>query len=1283
MNRVCRIAVTAILVAVLPVMAQSPAPEPANLRGDSQQTRKRLEEAEQQLTAGQIAEAIDALQRIMDEAGDDFIRIDGKRYQTARQFAHQILSRLPADSLKGYQDRLEEPARKLLARARKMRDPAPLWRLLDQYFVSRPSQEGSLLLGELLFERGDFRAAERIWRQLLPDGDTELSYPGPVTDPADIRARVLLARIFQGKVTEAKEELAAFRARYPEAKGTFAGRDGPYADTLQAFLDSPPNVPLAANSGINWPTYGGGPERSGRLGVRLPDYWPAGRPNWVKELPQFRRHPAAPTLPPIRPPFGYPIIANGRVFVTDGASVFGFELATGQALPPVRLGPPPGLGFDLEKPPPDASMGLTAAGDRLYVRIGPPTIQHLATPRGKAVETAIVCLGPGAADDLSEYWRVRPPGDAKTPAMWEGAPLVAGRRMWAAYARFDGGRVTHGIACYDPADSTVTPAGPAWDVEVCDSPVSSAADPRARQELLTLAGRNVVFCSNTGAVVAVDAVSGKRVWGFRYARERNPDASRSPDASPAVYSAGRVFVAPVDSNRVYAFDPDTGELLWESGPVEGASIIGVAAGKVIVSVAGPARGLRGLSIETGSHRDPDGWVIHEGGGLLSYGQGFVTDDAVLWPTRAGLFFIRPSDGSLLGPPLMNHLGGVAARFFGHLAFADGVFVVVTPTEIWSYLTDGKRFGVPNVSAVPNAAHSRFRELTRMAERALAAGDSAKARESLIAATAADFPASHRAWAAARLLLLYPCTNPQHELPANVRAAITADIRDEWLLSPNGLPVTLAMLQQNQTERVPPPSIPPSSPVPDAGRKPQAVPELSEDVDITRTLRLPVGSVPLGRLPEMDCVSRRLFVAVAEANELLAITLDTAITTRHHATDRFTHIAETASGFVAVGPQAVAIYSEEKAAQWVFRVPTMRRLPATPGEYQVQTDTEPALPELSSFRLTGPWLVARLGLRHLIALDLQSRRVAWVLGANGQPGFQPHEFPESAHFGPEFLLSGNLIVAQSSFGRRWFIRVETGKVLNSSGFNHATSWSWWASAPMPIAPGNLIIADGPGLIRKLDLTTGRISWTHKIIGEASLSGEPPQIRSLADSVLVAVRRNHGIEVERLHSKDGRSMWPDGPAFLDGDRIRFANADTDDEMLYVPAGNMLAALSIKNGQTEWEVELPNTQNAAQWVVRAGTDCLIVYPDAAIPREPIADVLARITRSFRKSPRVSRLPALAAGLYDAWVVRSFPVLVFDKSGERLATFELPAAGPAISVWFAKNSVVAATGDRIVWLR
>ncbi|MDB5312711.1 MAG: outer rane biosis protein BamB, partial [Gemmataceae bacterium] len=520
----CAATLAVLVLGPAPARGQpGPVAEPAALRGESAQTRKRLSEAEQKLVGGKAADAVDDLQRILDEAGDDLVSVDGRHHRPARWVAHQILAKLPPDMLQTYRDRVDEPARKLLDAARRDRDPRPLWQLLDRYFVSRPGEEGLLLLGDLLFERGEFRTAELLWRRLLPDAAADVPYPAPKTDPAAVLARGVLAAIFQGEQDRAKAELGVLRAKHPTAAGVFAGKTGPYADTLQAFIDHPPPVVPDPVGGRAWPTFGGDPGRTGRVHGAIPVHWPT-RPTWKAPIPQDKSDNRSP---PARPPFGHPVIAGGRVYLSDGSRVTSFDLRTGgmgvvPVAPQAALADPDRRQNDpgRKASDPDPCSSLTAAGGRLFARLGQPVVRAPESSKvGKAAEeSAIVCFAPPAnpgrnAPPMRELWRVAPPAaEGKGPGVWEGTPLVAGGRMWVALARFEGGRVVHAVAGFDPADPDRAPDRPAWVVDVCDSPLPPAPDgqSRARQELLTLAGRNVVLCSNGGAVVAVDAATGRR-----------------------------------------------------------------------------------------------------------------------------------------------------------------------------------------------------------------------------------------------------------------------------------------------------------------------------------------------------------------------------------------------------------------------------------------------------------------------------------------------------------------------------------------------------------------------------------------------------------------------------------------------------------------------------------------------------------------------------------------------------------------------------------------------------
>ena len=243
---------------------------------------------------------------------------------------------------------------------------------------------------------------------------------------------------------------------------------------------------------------------------------------------------------------------------------------------------------------------------------------------------------------------------------------------------------------------------------------------------------------------------------------------------------------------------------------------------------------------------------------------------------------------------------------------------------------------------------------------------------------------------------------------------------------------------------------------------------------------------------------------------------------------------------------------------------------------------------------------------------------------------------------------------------------------------------WTAPPAEGAPHRLAVSDGPGLVRLLTLPGARVKWGYDAGGESSLTGEPPQVRAWADALMVAVRRNHGVELDRLDAADGRSAWSGGPAFLDADRIDLSAADADPQRLYVPAAGTLFAIDLEDGKPLWEMDLPETNGAGGWVVRAGRRVVIAYPRVAVPAEPVGDVWERVVRSFRRAPVPGRLPGLADTLYDAWVGRAVPVLLFDpETGRLLRRLDVPARGPFVTAYFGRDLAVIATGDRVCWLK
>jgi outer membrane protein assembly factor BamB len=316
----------------------------------------------------------------------------------------------------------------------------------------------------------------------------------------------------------------------------------------------------------------------------------------------------------------------------------------------------------------------------------------------------------GALLGVTPRWVVRAfdPAHKEYP-VFEGAPLVHDGRVYLAATRFEGSRVVTAIHCY-PAHSEDTTAPLLWRTDVCETRELLPTRPgeavgpgqyRYRHHLLTLAGSRLVYCSHSGAIVAMDARTGRRAWGLRYPQRdaRVPvDQPNLRDLAPPLYADGRVYVAPADSDRLYCLDPYTGALIWERDRLDVVHLVGVGKGRLIFTTwRNPKQGLlhpgglRAVMAEDGN--DQGGWSLpDDGGGLMPMGRPLMLGDLVLWPSarsRFGVFAIRQEDGMQADNPSLLH--GVPS---GHLLYVNGYLLVTDAREMRVFvpedrLTDGE------------------------------------------------------------------------------------------------------------------------------------------------------------------------------------------------------------------------------------------------------------------------------------------------------------------------------------------------------------------------------------------------------------------------------------------------------------------------------------------------------------------------------------------------------------------------------------------------------------------
>src|SRR5262249_56689159 len=87
--------------------------------------------------------------------------------------------------------------------------------------------------------------------------------------------------------------------------------------------------------------------------------------------------------------------------------------------------------------------------------------------------------------------------------------------------------------------------------------------------LLSLDGPTLYYQTKLGALAAIEASTGSLLWVASYPRqEPSPIGSGSErDLNPAVIHEGRVFIAPSDAEAIFAFDKQSGRLLWKSARI--------------------------------------------------------------------------------------------------------------------------------------------------------------------------------------------------------------------------------------------------------------------------------------------------------------------------------------------------------------------------------------------------------------------------------------------------------------------------------------------------------------------------------------------------------------------------------------------------------------------------------------------------------------------------------------------------------------------------------------------
>jgi outer membrane protein assembly factor BamB/tetratricopeptide (TPR) repeat protein len=1260
---------------------------------------QRLQSARKYVRDQQYAEAVDEYQRLLEEARDKLAPLSAEHFVQVRLLCHADLAALPPEGLRLYRNRVDPQAQKWLEQGSAQRDMALLRRVVDEAFCSRAGDRALDLLGDLAFERARFEEAERWWRYLARPAPEvlakqakvglDLLFPDPEIAPARSRAKQLLARLFQGEpqvsTERLQEELRAFRQLHADAAGHLAGREGKYADILQALLAEPPRVPLPP--GEIWTTFAGGPGRNlvlppapndpNRL-IRFCSQGPQWRFNLTKEHTLLESHdpladPFTTRVPPpgspVRSLAFHPLIVGDDVLVADTRYVTAYNWRTGKS----------NIWYDLAADnaafnadptlpaTPDLRCTLTVGEDCVLARLGAPELAPGRDPR--ECESFLVCLNltPGTKGE-HKRWVARPKPLQRELVVFEGAPLVHDSRVYIAATHFPNGRCITAIHCY-PLHAREDDPPLRWRQEVCEiTGLRGMEENRARHHLLTLAGDNVVYCSHSGAVIALDAATGHPAWAMRYPSRGltfGPDKVASPrDLTPCLFAAGRLYVAPADIDRLLCLDPVNGRLLWQLDKVEVVHLLGVAHGRLIFTTP---QGIRAIGATNGSDRE--GWIQPaDGTALPSFGRGFLTSDHVYWPTRGKLYVLNQTDGeqpdNLLPGPWQDIRPGNLVLGENCFAVADAETLSIFPapaalrnhrarrvqeqprsalahyqlalaeldagtagddpaslalTHALEDLAQTEQLARPGECwqgrrLVELARSCRQEVLLQQAERAAAQRRWDEADELLARAATREHTVAERLEALRRRAHLWRMAGrPERE--AAVWQSILADevLRSGQLTDAHGLPQSAARVAA----------------APAAPR-----PERSENHPPTRDDR-PNLTLPLASAWQLSLApDERLLRAPPEAatedgcdlffgreNELVCRNREAGqLRWRHSLAARPEWVRQHADIVLAANAQTVqALTRAEGAALWGF-VPE-------PGQ-----TTGP----LNHFRLRGGRLFFVQGGQRLWALDAESGQVLWARWA---PGARLGLSSSSGRFHRSYQVGDTSTIVQTSSGKLWILDSATGRVLH---IRDTTREPWVGPALVLDERYVWLVPDARSLVL-LDTADGQEKARVELRATSTLTGQSPRLVGDRERVVLLVDRTYGPALQRIEPLTGQPLW-DAERPLGTEPVDALLCDS--ERIYCTSGDLLAGRSLADGKTLWTVPLRGPGKG--WQLGRTRDYLVAYPT------DVGEVEIKLSGWF-SSFQAATLPLVR--LTDA----GFPVLFHDpKTGQLVERLNLRSGRP-----------------------
>jgi outer membrane protein assembly factor BamB len=239
--------------------------------------------------------------------------------------------------------------------------------------------------------------------------------------------------------------------------------------------------------------------------------------------------------------------------------------------------------------------------------------------------------------------------------------------------------------------------------------------------------------------------------------------------------------------------------------------------------------------------------------------------------------------------------------------------------------------------------------------------------------------------------------------------------------------------------------------------------------------------------------------------------------------------------------------------------------------------------LGGFHLLGGRLYCVQGDRRLFALSVDHGLVLWARWAPGARLRQSYPYGRFFHV---FPVNAEVLLVQTSGGRRWLLDAATGAVLHDA----PTTSEPWPRSPVVLPDGAVCIPPDAESVLLLDPATGRDIWTYRLPGVTTRTGEASRVAAGPNALLMAWPLNIGWRVQRLDPTTGKPLWID-PPLINAGELDVEDWSQDADVFYGVQDRTLFARSLKDGSLLWRQPLAGP--AGRWRTRRCGDALLAYP------------------------------------------------------------------------------------------